>query len=339
MGESAAVSIDVVIPIYNSPVLTKRCIDSVLAYLSESIQQIWLQDDASYPETRAMLDELVDAKIHVHHAEKNQGYGRSVNEAMARSNADLVLVLNSDTEIKENFLPKLRQALQEDKKLAVISPVQNAFSRGDANRYQRQPGGYIATYRFQGYGFLIRRKLFLALDGFDPQFGRGYYEDTDLGRRLVEQGWRLGVHPDCYLHHEVGASFGRGKKYRVLVARNRALYFSRYPDAQRNIMLVSSGHNVENLSVKLRDKLDAAMQRGGSVYWLTPTPPSQLLCLQMHSIALNLIKVARLMLKGRSRLDKRISAVWLLPDIAPIWRMLLTGWARLSKLEVKNWEL
>lgn len=58
---------------------------------------------------------------------KNQGYGRSVNNAVARCEADLVLVLNSDTEIRENFLPKLCQALQEDDKLAVISPIHDAF--------------------------------------------------------------------------------------------------------------------------------------------------------------------------------------------------------------------
>lgn len=150
--------------------------------------------------------------------------------------------------------------------------------------------------------------MFLALGGFDQQFGRGYYEDTDLGRRLIAQGWHLGVHPDCYLHHEGGASFGRGKEYRVLVARNRALYFSRYPDAQRNILMISARHTLDNLSSELKDNLDKVMQQGGSVYWVTSSPLTQLSCLQMHTIALKLTEVIRLMLKGRSRLDKRISA-------------------------------
>lgn len=335
--QSVTFSVDVVIPVYNSPVLTKRCIDSVLTHLKESIQQICIQDDASHVETRTLLDEWVDAKIHVHHAEKNQGYGRSVNDAVARCEADLVLVLNSDTEIRENFLPTLCQALQEDDKLAIISPIHDAFFRHEASRYQRQTGGYITTYRFQGYGFLVRRKLFLALGGFDQQFGRGYYEDTDLGRRLIAQGWRLGVHPDCYLHHEGGASFGRGKEYRALVARNRALYFSRYPDAQRNILMISARHTLDNLSSELKDNLDKVMQQGGSVYWVTSSPLTQLSCLQMHTVALKLTEVIRLILKGRSRLDKRISAFWILPGISLIWRILLIGWARLNHLEVKNW--
>ena len=54
---------------------------------------------------------------------------------------------------------------------------------------QRRPGGYVATYRFQGYAYLVRRDLFVAIGGFDAQFGLGYFEDTDLGRRLVQQGW------------------------------------------------------------------------------------------------------------------------------------------------------
>lgn len=70
ISQSVTFSVDVVIPVYNSPVLTKRCIDSVLTHLKDSIQQIYIQDDASHVETRTLLDEWVDAKIHVHHAEK-----------------------------------------------------------------------------------------------------------------------------------------------------------------------------------------------------------------------------------------------------------------------------
>jgi glycosyltransferase involved in cell wall biosynthesis len=45
-------SIDVVIPVYNAPVLTRRCIDSVMSCLSESIEHIYIQNDASNTETR-----------------------------------------------------------------------------------------------------------------------------------------------------------------------------------------------------------------------------------------------------------------------------------------------
>ncbi|NBQ70930.1 MAG: glycosyltransferase, partial [Nitrosomonadaceae bacterium] len=93
MNETAAPIIDVVIPVYNATELTKRCIDSVVAYLGSSIRTVHIQDDASGAETRTMLDNLSYPQLHVYHAPENQGYGKSVNEAVARSNADWVLVL------------------------------------------------------------------------------------------------------------------------------------------------------------------------------------------------------------------------------------------------------
>ena len=107
-------SIDVVIPVYNAPELTRRCIDSVVTCLGRSIGYIYIQDDASDPETRQMLDSLPYEHIHVHHAPKNQGFGASVNEAIKRSSASCVLVLNSDVEVSEDFLPPLYAAQAAD---------------------------------------------------------------------------------------------------------------------------------------------------------------------------------------------------------------------------------
>ena len=118
----AAKTIDVVIPVYNAPELTKRCIDSVVTYLGESIQRVLVQDDASGRETREMLDHLSYACVAVCHSEKNQGFGLTVNAAVSRSSAYYVLILNSDTEVNRNILPQLCAAFDADAKLAAIIP-------------------------------------------------------------------------------------------------------------------------------------------------------------------------------------------------------------------------
>ena len=271
----------------------------------------------------AMLDSLSYQQVHVFHAPQNQGYGKSVNEAVARSNADLVLVLNSDIVIQQNFLPLLCEALATDPELAVISPVHDNFFKYELGRYQRRPGGYIVTYRFKGYAFLMRRNLFVAMGGFDAQFGRGYFEDTDLGRRLDQQGWRMGVHPDAYVYHEGGASFGRGQSYRSLAKRNRALYLSRYPEARQNILLVSGHHTLADLSVELADKVEYVLRQGGGIHWLTPLPLPQLSCVQMRNSPLSIKMIMKLMVRGWSRKDKRISAVWILPEVSGLLYVLL----------------
>ncbi len=338
MHKLVAPSVDVVIPVFNAPELTKRCIASVVANLAPSIHAIYVQDDASDAETAAMLDRLSCSQIHVHHATKNQGYGKSVNEAVARSSADFVLVLNSDTEIQQNFLPILCGALAADPELAVISPVHEDF-RVHWERYLRQLGGYIITYRFQGYAFLIRRNVFAMLGGFDAEFGRGYFEDTDLGRRLDRQGWRIGVHPDAHIHHAGGASFGRGRSYRTLVARNRALYLTRYPEVRQNILLISGRYAFAELPVELTDSVQRVLRRGGGIHWLTPVPLPQLSCLQMRNSPVTLKKMMKLMLRGWLREDKRISAVWILPGVPTVLRIALWFVVRMRQLEIRAWKM
>jgi GT2 family glycosyltransferase len=330
-------SIDVVIPVHNAPELTRRCIDSVVTCLGSSIRNLYIQDDASGDETRQMLDQLPYQGIHVHHAEENQGFGASVNEAINRSDASYVLVLNSDTEVSENFLPTLCAALEADQQLAVIIPGGNDYAKHDLDQYLRRPGGYIQTHRLRGHAFLIRRSVFQEAGGFDPVFGRGYYEDVDLGRRLDLQGWRLGVHPEARIQHKGGGSFGRGRSFRELVRRNRNLYFSRYSSVGHNILLLSGNCLPTHFPLNLLDALERVFQEGAFVHWLTPEPASLLLCLQMRNYSKGL-RVGIWVLLRNWRKDKRISEIWLLPGVSRWLRASLIFWGRIRGLKVLSWE-
>lgn len=334
---SAMTSIDVVIPVYNAPALTRRCIESVVACLSQSIRYIYIQDDASGAETREMLDNLPYKGLHIYHSPKNQGFGTSVNEAVSRSDAFYVLVLNSDTVITGDILPQLCEALAADPKLAVIVPGGNDYARDNLSRYVRKPGGYVRTHRLRGHAFLMRRGVFLEIGGFDTEFGRGYYEDTDLGRRLNLRGWQLGVHPDVYIQHKGGGSFGRGQAYMQLVRRNRNLYFSRYPNASLNVLLLSGNCPLTNFPSSLLDALDYVFREGGYVHWVTPAPARLLLCLQMRGYAIGLEAVVRLLLRSWHE-DKRICEIWMLPDVPRLLRILIQSWARVRGIKVLSWD-
>ena len=331
-------SIDVVIPVYNAPDLTRRCIDSVVAHLGRSIRYIYVQDDASGAETREMLDQLSYERVRVHHSVKNQGFGLSVNEAVGRSNATYVLVLNSDTESSEDFLPVLCAAMEADPKLAVIIPSGNYYAEYDFDRYPRQPGGYILTHRLRGYAFLIRRDVFQKIGGFDPVFGRGYYEDIDLGRRLDLLGWRMGVHPNARIYHKGGGSFGRSLSYLELVRHNRSLYFSRYPNAKRNVLLFSGNLPLDHLPANLLDEVEVIFREGGCVHWLTRKPAPQIWCLHMPNRSMSLRVVIELSLHGWLRPDKRVSEIWMSPDISPPLRSSLLFWSRANGIKIRSWD-
>ena len=329
-------SIDVVIPVYNAPELTKRCIDSVIAYLGQSIKRVLIQDDASDIETREMLDSLPYKCIEVCHAEKNQGFGLSVNEAVNRSNAFYILILNSDTEVSQDVLPLLCSAFEDDPRLAVIIPAGNSYERYDFNRYLVRRGGYIQTYYLRGHAILVRRDAFQEVGGFDSAFGRGYYEDIDLGRRLDLHGWRFGVHPKAHIYHKGGGSFGYDRV--ILARRNRAFYLSRYPKAQRNVLLFSGSCSLRDFPTDFLDAIESVCHEGGSVHWFTPELSLQLICLQMYSHPLQLSSVIRVLLRGWRRADRRISEMWIMPGVPHLLLILLAIWVRLRGLKVLSLE-
>lgn len=324
--------VDIIIPVYNAPALTRRCIDSVATHLGKSIQKILIQDDASDNETREMLDRLPYSCVEVFHAKKNQGFGVAVNAAVSRSDAFYVFVLNSDTEVKWDILPALRSAFDADSKLAAIVPAGNSYGNFDLGRYTLYPGNYIRTYYLRGHAFLIRRDIFLAIGGFDSIFGRGYYEDIDLGRRLDLAGWRFGVYPGAHIYHKKGGSFGDDRF--SLSRRNRAVYLSRYPKAQQNLLLLTTSCTLTTLGEELISTINKVFQNGGHIHWLTPVKPDQLTCLQMYNHDLNLYSTVRILLRSWKRADRRVTEIWIASGIPFFLRTLLTVWGKWQGLKV-----
>ncbi len=330
--QSAAKTVDVVIPVYNAPELTRRCIDSVVNHLGQSIQRVLIQDDASGSETREMLDHLPYACVEVCHAEKNQGFGLTVNAAVSRSNAFYVLILNSDTEVNQNILPQLCAAFDADDKLAAIIPAGNSYDSFDFSRYVLRKGNYVQTYYLRGHAILIRRDAFLAVGGFDATFGRGYYEDIDLGRRLDLNGWRFGVHPNVHIYHKGAGSFGEDRIQ--LARRNRAVYLSRYPQAQQNVLLLSGNCALADFSEDFLAIIEQRFHAGGSVHWFAPARPSRLICLQMHGHTSRLRMILKVLSRGWQRADRRVTEMWIMPGAPFFLRLLLTAWAQWQGLKV-----
>src|SRR5690606_12916075 len=119
--------------------------------------------------------------------------------------------------------------------------------------------------------------------------------------------------------------------FRQLVRCNRTLYFSRYPEARRNILLLSGNIPLVRFPTALVDALEDVLSKGGYVHWLSPEPARQLLCLQMRSHAMSGTIVRLLTRTWRE--DKRITEVWMLPDIPRLVRAVIVSWARIQSVK------
>jgi len=227
--------IDVVVPVYGAVPYVVRCLESLERHLSEHLGRIIVYDDASPMEEFRELERLIPGRAVLHRSPVNRGFGQTVNAAMELAESGLVLVLNSDVEACDDFLAPLLEAMRDDRLLAV-NPV---FEKSDRFRFYDHSRGYVPSYMLRGYAFLTRRRAFLDIGGFDPVFGRGYFEDYDLARRLCREGGITGVVPASVLPHHGTKSFP-SEEARRLQERNRRIYEERYPDAQRRVLLVKN---------------------------------------------------------------------------------------------------
>jgi hypothetical protein len=94
-----------------------------------------------------------------------------------------------------------------------------------------------------GYCFLLRADVAYSRrirtgHIFDPVFGLGYYEDSDLFEWIQEQGYELWVSRKSYVHHKTSrtANAVLGEERQALLTKNKEIYLERWkklPNALR----------------------------------------------------------------------------------------------------------
>ena len=102
---------DIIIPIYNAFDFTKKCIETVIEHTDLTKHTLLLINDKStdqriLPLLTLFTTEYPSLNITIINNESNQGFVRTVNIGMQHSSRDVVL-LNSDTEVTKNCLPKI----------------------------------------------------------------------------------------------------------------------------------------------------------------------------------------------------------------------------------------
>ena len=234
--------VDIIVPVYRGLTDTRLCIDSVLASHCQSAYRLIVINDASPdPEVTAWLRERAaqDSRITLLENPENLGFVGTVNRGMALSTSNDVLLLNSDTEVANDWLDRIRRAAYGDAKIASVTPFSNNATicsyprfcqdndlpasydtaRLDALCAQTNPGAVVDVPTGVGFCMYIRRDCLAQVGLFDTEnFGKGYGEENDFCQRAFEAGWRNLHLLDTFVLHTGGVSFGDSKSPREKTA-------------------------------------------------------------------------------------------------------------------------
>lgn len=239
---AAASTVDIIIPVYKGLADTQACIDSVLASSNQAPFRLIVINDASpEPELTGWLRNKAaqDNRIVLLENEENLGFVGTVNRGMALNCQADVLLLNSDTEVANNWLDRLRAAAYSAPNAGTVTPFSNnaticSYPRFcasnelppghdtaslDALFARAHPGATLDVPTGVGFCMYIRRDCLAQVGLFDTEhFGKGYGEENDFCQRALQAGWRNLHALDTFVRHTGGVSFGDSKSPRELEA-------------------------------------------------------------------------------------------------------------------------
>lgn len=218
----------VAIPNWNGESLLPACLTSLRGQSFEDFETV-VVDNGSTDGSRRLLGERFP-EVRVVSLGENRGVAAAFNAGVEASGAELVVLLNNDTEQDPGWLSALVRAAEDHPEAGFFSSKLVDFydrrvldGAGDAVRLSGLPYrlGHGERDRGQfdraGYVFsacaaaaMYRRGMLEEVGSFDEDFA-SYCEDGDLGFRAQLAGYRCLYVPEAVVYHMGSASTG-GKR-------------------------------------------------------------------------------------------------------------------------------
>lgn len=258
MSKSSESGVDVVLSIiivsYNTRELLARCVHSVIVG-TEVNHEIIVADNASSDGSAGHIRALFPG-VRVMELGSNLGFGAANNAAVKISSGELLMFLNSDTEIRPHALDRMVAFFQQHPQAGIAAPnvfypdgrfqlaagalpslrqefrdrcIHRRLNAGDEalrmrlreqHRRPRQVGWVT------GGCLMIRRSLFSELNGFDEKMFM-YFEDKDLCKRALDRHWHVMTVPDAEIIHVLGAS-SAGARLRAVYRQSQRRYYQKH---------------------------------------------------------------------------------------------------------------
>jgi len=242
--------IDVVIPNYNGANLIKKNLSDVIKSFGDYKSfSIIIVDDGSDSEDVIKLRSVIDlvnmsSKIPVVLIlkEKNGGFSSAVNTGVKNSNADLILLLNSDAAPYKGFLNPILERFKNDPLLFGVGCMdvsiegKNRVERGRGIGYWkkgilRHKKGEVDkedTFWISGGSSMVRRDLYEKFGGMDEIYDPFYWEDIDLSYRAQKAGYKIVFESKSKVEHrhDEGAikKHFKNNKVTTIVYRNQFIF-------------------------------------------------------------------------------------------------------------------
>ncbi len=221
--------VSIVIVTYNSEATIYNCLSSVFSSSLKS--EVIVVDNNSTDNTVEVINKFPNVKLIQN--KKNFGFGKANNLGVKASNGNYIFFLNPDCVVEKDSVEKLAGFLEKNSETAVVGP--KLINQDESIQREISPfptvlseilvllrlhriglfkksvysdydyGKTQSTEHLMGAALMVKRNVFEKLDGFDEKFFL-WFEETDLLKRVSENGQKIVYYPESIVKHLVGQS-------------------------------------------------------------------------------------------------------------------------------------
>lgn len=239
--------VSIIIPNYNGQHLLMRNLPSVLEAARQygGQTEIIVVDDGSRDDsTRILRQEFPEVVLVIH--EENRGFAEAIHTGVRTAKSELLFLLNSDVQPESGCLQPLTEYFGETETFSVCPLIlddDGKINRHSWNIRELRCSGLkpvawdmdsallarrkakLPTLYASGGSMMVRKSMFLDLQGFCPMYKPFYGEDYDLGLRAWRRGWRSYFEPNAsVLHQKQGSIKDNVRRSFVKQVRRRNKY-------------------------------------------------------------------------------------------------------------------
>lgn len=249
--------VSIVIPVYNQLEFTRKCIESLVETIYETIELI-IVDNASMDGTKEFLTNLYQEKLNLITVfnEENLGFPKAVNLGIEKANGKYLIIANNDIIFTNGWLERMIEVAESEMKIGLVGPISNevsglqkdenalyssmeemkeyserikAINKNDVQHFPRL--AFLCT--------LIKREVIETIGGLDERFSPGNYEDDDYCLRAQLAGFKAVIAKDVFIHHYGSKSFKAegNDKYGERLKLNREIFVSKWGGTPEEIWL------------------------------------------------------------------------------------------------------
>lgn len=266
---NSPVDVSIIIPLYNSRDVVK---DQIVKWLPEKklkTEIIYVDDQcperskASVYSTWNNRSDKQEHQVRLICSLANRGFGGANNLGAYFAQGEILIFLNSDTTVTDNWIQPMVDVLK-DKTVGLVGNLQlkdggewhgTIDSAGSEWCWEQMNFMHIGRHIYKnkllkepmsikecpndllevgeremvtGCCFAIRKKLYDKIGGFNHNYRVGYWEDSEICMTLKSMGYRIMYQPNSVIYHKLHHSKSGGHNFHEF---NKQYFFNKWVDS------------------------------------------------------------------------------------------------------------